>query len=128
MRAPLTISHEAAAKRWPRLLAACSWAALLTHTEAACCLRDYAAGRRGSGEAVDHFGGCAAVLARAAAAGAPRRAALRARAYLRRLDAERAFTEARAAFHAKRATHAQYRAAAHAYGRALQRERILGRA
>jgi hypothetical protein len=55
-------------ERWPRVLEAVKWAACLSDGEGIACIRDYVAGRRTSGEAVDHFGGTAKVLERAASA------------------------------------------------------------
>lgn len=53
-------------QRWPRFLWAVRQAALLSDTEARACIRDFKAARWGSSEAVDHFGGCAAVVEAAA--------------------------------------------------------------
>lgn len=77
------LSADQCAKRWPRLLAASCWAAILTHNEAAACLRDHHQGLAYSGEAVTHFGGCVAVL-RAAIQG--RRWGLQHRHHLRQLE------------------------------------------
>ena len=57
--------HQDINQRYPRLLAAMQWVAILSPGEAACCIRDYKAGRDWSGEAVNHFGGTRAVLQRA---------------------------------------------------------------
>jgi hypothetical protein len=60
------LSSEEAAKRWPRLLRACKWVAILTTNEASCMLRDWVRGfRLGGCEAVAHFGGPQRVLSEA---------------------------------------------------------------
>lgn len=48
-------------RRYPLLIASMQWAAILTTTEALDCIRALKE-RRGSGEAVSHFGGPVAVL------------------------------------------------------------------
>jgi hypothetical protein len=53
--------------RYPRLLRAMKWVAVLSDGEAEACLRDYKAGLDYSGEAVNHFGGTKAVIERAIA-------------------------------------------------------------
>lgn len=55
-------------ERWPRVLEAVKWAALLSDGEGIACIRDYVAGRRYCGEAVNHFGGTQKVMDRAASA------------------------------------------------------------
>lgn len=60
--------------RWPRLIHAMQYAAILSHSEAACALRDlHDLPRHGGGEAVAHYGGPLAVL----------QGALRCRAFVR---------------------------------------------
>jgi hypothetical protein len=61
------------AKRYPRLLRAMKWVAVLSDGEAESCLRDYKAGLAYSGEAVNHFGGTRAVIERAIACREPAR-------------------------------------------------------
>ncbi len=56
---------EYCAYRYSRLLTAMRWVAILSHTEAAACLRDYRDGLEWSGEAVNHFGGTRKVVERA---------------------------------------------------------------
>jgi hypothetical protein len=61
--------------RYPRLVRAMQWVAILSSGEAACALRDYAGARNGQlpadltrwggGEAVAHFGGPLQVIQRA---------------------------------------------------------------
>lgn len=53
-------------RKYPRLIRAMQFVACLSLGEALACLRDYKAGYDYSGEAVNHFGGTQAVLARAA--------------------------------------------------------------
>lgn len=80
----IPMSMDEMAERYPRLIRAMKWAAILTHYEAAATLRDiryvgmgklrpdYL--RHGGGEAVSHFGGPAEVI----------KAAIRARHVTRR--------------------------------------------
>ena len=49
-------------KRYPHLIKAMKWAAILCEYEAIYAIRDYKAGDDYSGEAVNHFGGIRAVL------------------------------------------------------------------
>jgi hypothetical protein len=60
-------------KRYPRLLRAMKWVAVLSDGEALACLRDYKAGLAYSGEAVNHFGGTKKVIERAIACREPAR-------------------------------------------------------
>lgn len=53
--------YEEIEKRYPRLIRAMQWAAILSVTEARECIQAIQE-RRGSGEAVSHFGGPLAVL------------------------------------------------------------------
>lgn len=67
MNRDLLISMEEAARRWPRLMRAAQWCAILSWSEAAAMLRDWPRYRntdteRIGGEAVMHFGGPRAVL------------------------------------------------------------------
>ena len=67
MNRDLLISMEEAARRWPRLHRACTWAAILSNSEASAMLRDWPRYRntdmeRIGSEAVMHFGGPRAVL------------------------------------------------------------------
>jgi hypothetical protein len=62
--------YEEIEKRYPRLIRAMQWAAILSDYEALDCIRAIQE-KRGSGEAVSHFGGPVAVL----------RAAIRCRRY-----------------------------------------------
>ena len=55
------MSYEEIERRYPLLIAAMQWAAILSVTEAADCIRAIKE-RRGSGEAVSHFGGPVAVF------------------------------------------------------------------
>jgi hypothetical protein len=52
-------------RKYPRLIRAMQFVACLSRGEALACLRDYRAGFDYSSEAVNHFGGCRAVLERA---------------------------------------------------------------
>jgi hypothetical protein len=52
-------------RKYPRLIRAMQFVACLSQGEALACLRDYKAGYDYSSEAVNHFGGCRAVLERA---------------------------------------------------------------
>jgi hypothetical protein len=52
--------------KYSRLLANMRWAAMLSNGEALACLRDYRAGDKYSGEAVNHYGGTVAVVKAAA--------------------------------------------------------------
>jgi hypothetical protein len=61
------------ATRYPRLLRAMRWVAVLSDGEALACLRDYKAGFDYSGEAVNHFGGTKTVIERAIACREPAR-------------------------------------------------------
>jgi hypothetical protein len=61
------------ATRYPHLLRAMKWVAVLSDGEAESCLRDYKAGLAYSGEAVNHFGGTKAVIERAIACREPAR-------------------------------------------------------
>jgi len=62
--------YEEIERRYPQLICAMQWAAILSVTEASDCIRAIQE-KRGSGEAVSHFGGPVAVL----------RAAIRCRRY-----------------------------------------------
>ena len=53
--------YEEIERRYPLLIAAMKWAAILCTTEAADCIRAIQE-HRGSGEAVQHFGGPVAVF------------------------------------------------------------------
>ena len=57
----LGMSYEEIERRYPLLIAAMQWAAILSVTEAVDCIRAIKE-RRGSGEAVSHFGGPVAVF------------------------------------------------------------------
>lgn len=59
-----SMPYEQIERQYPLLLRAMRWAAILSATEAADCVRALQE-RRLSGEAVDHFGGPLAVLAAA---------------------------------------------------------------
>lgn len=48
--------------RYPRLVRAACWAACLSTHEAASCIQMWRAGHAWAGEAVNHYGGCRAVL------------------------------------------------------------------
>jgi hypothetical protein len=48
--------------RYPRVLRLMAFAACLSPTEAAACIRDFKAGSAFSGEAVNHYGGTRAVM------------------------------------------------------------------
>jgi hypothetical protein len=56
------MTYEEIERRYPLLIESMKWAAILSTTEAADCIRALQE-HRGSGEAVDHFGGPRAVLA-----------------------------------------------------------------
>jgi hypothetical protein len=56
------MTYEEIERRYPLLIDSMKWAAILSTTEAADCIRALQE-HRGSGEAVDHFGGPRAVLA-----------------------------------------------------------------
>ena len=56
------MTYEEIKRRYPLLIESMKWAAILSTTEAADCIRALQE-HRGSGEAVDHFGGPRAVLA-----------------------------------------------------------------
>jgi hypothetical protein len=62
MRAPVYLPNEEVAHRWPRLLRAMCWAACLNDAEAVSCLVMHRAGHGFAGEAVNHYGGCVAVI------------------------------------------------------------------
>ncbi len=62
---PPHLTMEQCIARYPRLISAMRWVALLTPNEAGACLRDYRDGLHWSGEAVDHFGGTRRVIERA---------------------------------------------------------------
>lgn len=53
--------YEEIEKRYPRLIRAMQWAAILSYYEALDCIRAIQE-KRGSGEAVSHFGGPVAVF------------------------------------------------------------------
>ena len=53
---------KAIQKRYPHLIKAMKWAAILCEYEAIYAIRDYKAGEDYSGEAVNHFGGIRAVI------------------------------------------------------------------
>ena len=55
------MTYEEIERRYPLLIAAMKWAAILSTTEAVDCIRAIRE-RRGSGEAVSHFGGPVAVF------------------------------------------------------------------
>ena len=55
------MTYEEIQRRYPLLIAAMKWAAILSTTEAVDCIRAIRE-RRGSGEAVSHFGGPVAVF------------------------------------------------------------------
>lgn len=59
------MTHDEIARRYPRLLHAMQWVAILSDGEAIACIRDYLSGLPYSGEAVNHFGGTKAVIDRA---------------------------------------------------------------
>jgi hypothetical protein len=61
-RARVYLEHEQVERRWPRLLRAMRWAACLATTEATSCLVMHHAGHEYAGEAVNHYGGCVAVI------------------------------------------------------------------
>ena len=52
-------------RRFPRLIEAMRWTAILSSSEAAYCIWDFKAGSAHSGEAVNHFGGTDVVIHRA---------------------------------------------------------------
>ena len=56
------ITHEEAARRFPRLLRAMRWVACLNSTEAQSAIIMHLAGHEFAGEAVNHFGGCRKVI------------------------------------------------------------------
>jgi len=56
------ITHEEAARRFPRLLRAMRWASILSSTEAQSCIIMHMAGHEWAGEAVNHAGGCKHVI------------------------------------------------------------------
>lgn len=58
------MTYEEIERRYPLLIKAMIWAAILSTTEAADCIRAIQE-HRGSGEAVQHFGGPHTVLAAA---------------------------------------------------------------
>jgi hypothetical protein len=62
------VTLESVATRWPRLLAACQWVAILSPAEAATALYAVATGSDFGSEAVNHFGGAHAVVNAAARA------------------------------------------------------------
>jgi hypothetical protein len=76
--ANLHLTYEQIEARYPRLVTACTWVAILSRSEAACAIRDYRRGgeylRWGGGEAVAHFGGPEHVIRRAVALRAAARA------------------------------------------------------
>ena len=62
------LTYQECAARYPLLVRACKWVAILSDGEAACAIRDYRDGFQGPGfgsEAVAHFGGPRAVIERA---------------------------------------------------------------
>jgi len=52
-------------RRYPRLIRASKWVAILCETEALACIRDHKLGSSYSSEAVNHYGGTRAVLSAA---------------------------------------------------------------
>lgn len=52
-------------QRYPRIIRLMQFAACLSTSEAAGCIRDYVDGSQYSGEAVNHYGGTHAVMASA---------------------------------------------------------------
>lgn len=64
----LVLSWEDITVRFPNLLEAVKYAALLSDGEGIACIRDYAAGLDWSSEAVNAFGGTFAVIQRAKSA------------------------------------------------------------
>ena len=56
------ITHAEATARYPRLLRAMAWVACLNSTEAQSAVIMHRAGHEYAGEAVNHFGGCRAVI------------------------------------------------------------------
>lgn len=80
-RAPRYLTTEQIRARYPRLIRAACYVAILCQTEAIACIRDYAAGQPTSGEAVNHYGGTEKIIIRAAS-GSVRRALADHRAYL----------------------------------------------
>ena len=59
------LDHDEAARRYPRLIRAMRWVACLNSTEAQSAIIMHRAGHEFAGEAVNHFGGCRAVIRRA---------------------------------------------------------------
>jgi len=56
------ITIEQALARWPALVRACQWVAILSDSEAGCALRDHSNRSSGSCEAVEHYGGAGEVV------------------------------------------------------------------
>ena len=71
------LEHADIAARYPLLLRAMRFAACLATTEATSCIQMHRAGHEYAGEAVNHYGGCVAVI----------RGAIRCRHAARRLAA-----------------------------------------
>ena len=74
------MQYEEIERRYPLLIAAMKWAAILSTTEAVDCIRALRE-QRGSGEAVSHFGGPLAVF----------KGAMRCRKWARELRRSRQF-------------------------------------
>lgn len=56
------LDHDEAARRYPRLIRAMRWVACLAQLEAQSAIIMHRAGHAWAGEAVNHAGGCAAVI------------------------------------------------------------------
>jgi hypothetical protein len=58
----MSMSHEQIRQRYPRLLRAMIWVAILSEGEAVGAIQGYQEGREYTSEAVGHFGGASRVI------------------------------------------------------------------